>query len=346
MKEVLIEEDVSVAYAMKRIEKNSKRILFIQKEGKLLAAITDGDIRRWILDNGSLDAPVKYAANYEPVYIHESQTHMAGCVLKERCIDALPVVDDGKKIKKVVFGNEPEKKRASLKEKIPVVIMAGGLGTRLQPYTSILPKPLIPVGDYPIVEHIINRFLEYGCREYYMVVNYKRNMIKAYFDELERDYSIEYIEEGKMLGTGGGLSLLKGKIEKTFILTNCDILIEGDFEKILEEHRGKGNFITMVCSPQKFVIPYGVVKTTEGGGIESMQEKPEMDILTNTGCYIVEPGVIESLAYNEPASFPDIIEGQRRQGKKVGAYVIEEDAWLDMGQFGELEKMKRRLADG
>ena len=190
------------------------------------------------------------------------------------------------------------------------MMMAGGLGTRLSPYTNILPKPLIPIGDYPIAEHIINSFRMYGCNRFFMIVNYKRNMIKAYFDELEKNYQLEFV------------------VEET---------------KAYRQHRESQNVITMVCSLKNFTIPYGVVNIGKDGMIESMQEKPNMSFFTNTGCYFVEPEVIEDLAYNEPVDFPDIIERYMAEGKKVGIYPIGEDAWLDMGQFDELEKMKERL---
>lgn len=176
-----------------------------------------------------------------------------------------------------------------------------------------------------------------------MIVNYKRNMIKAYFDELDKKYQLDFIVEEKPLGTGGGISLLKGKMNKTFILTNCDILIDDDLTKAYQQHTKSGNLITMVCSLKNFIIPYGVVNIGEDGMIESMQEKPNMSFFTNTGCYFVEPEVIEGLTYNEPADFPTVIEKYRKAGKKVGYYPIGEDAWLDMGQLDELEKMKARL---
>ena len=221
--------------------------------------------------------------------------------------------------------------------------MAGGLGTRLSPYTNILPKPLIPIGEIPIAEHIINSFKQYGCKEYYMIVNYKRNMIKAYFDEVEKDYSLKFVMEEKKLGTGGGVSLLKGDIKSTFILTNCDILIEEDLSKAYKRHKETGNMITMICSLKNFTIPYGVVNVDENGDIDTMQEKPEMTFLTNTGCYIVEPQVIEEMTYNEPIDFPVLIENCKAKGYRIGVYPISESSWLDMGQFDEMEKMRQRF---
>lgn len=341
--EIYINEHNTILEAMHMLDKNAKKILFVQEQGMLRATVTDGDIRRWILRGGNLQAEISLAANYEPQYLQEDQVYLASSVMKELGIEAVPIVDEKLVIKEIIFQNNPEAPKAKFDKDIPIVMMAGGLGTRLSPYTNILPKPLIPIGDYPIAEHIINSFRMYGCDQFFMIVNYKRNMIKAYFDELEKGYRLEFVVEEKPLGTGGGISLLKGKIEDTFILTNCDIVIDDDLTKAYRQHREAGNVITMVCSLKNFTIPYGVVNIGKDGIIESMQEKPNMSFFTNTGCYFVEPEVVEDLAYNEPVDFPEIIERYMSEGKKVGIYPISEDAWLDMGQIDELEKMKERL---
>lgn len=343
MIDIYIEEDKSILDAMCQLDRSGKKILFVHQDKKLLASLTDGDIRRWILKKGDLQMSVQYAANYHPRFLYEQEEDLAMRTIKELGIDAIPIVNNEYLIQKIIFANESVQKHMKFDIEVPVVIMAGGLGTRLSPYTKILPKPLIPVGDYPIAEHIIHQFCLYGCRQYYMIVNYKRNMIKAYFDELDKKYQLDFIMEEKPLGTGGGISLLKGKMKKTFILTNCDILIDDDLTKAYQQHTKSGNLITMVCSLKNFIIPYGVVNIGEDGMIESMQEKPNMSFFTNTGCYFVEPEVIEGLTYNEPADFPTVIEKYRKAGKKVGYYPIGEDAWLDMGQLDELEKMKARL---
>lgn len=341
--EMFIEENKTILEAMQQLDKNAKKVLFVHNGGILLATLTDGDIRRWILKNGDLQAAVKYVANYQPKYLFEEQSNLAARTMKEYVIDAIPIIDERHRIRDIIFSNIPEQKQVIFKSNIPVVIMAGGLGTRLSPYTNILPKPLIPIGDYPIAEHVINHFCAYGCNQFFMIVNYKRNMIKAYFDELDKNYALEFITEEKALGTGGGISLLKGKIKDTFILTNCDILIEEDLTKAYKQHIESENLITMICSLKNFTIPYGVVNIGENGAIESMEEKPNMSFFTNTGCYFVEPEVIEGLDYNEPIDFPAIIEKYMKKGKKVGVYPIGEEAWLDMGQIDELEKMKARL---
>lgn len=328
--------------AMQLLDKTSKKVLFVERDNILLAAITDGDIRRWILSKGSLDAKVKDIANYNPKFMYETQKTKAKEYMKQNLIEALPLVDKNKKIVSIILLNEQDiddKEQLNL----PVVIMAGGLGTRLYPYTKILPKPLIPIGEIPIAEHIINRFHKYGCKDFFLIVNHKKSMIKSYFNEIEKGYKITYVDENKPLGTGGGLSLVKGKVNTTFILSNCDILIEEDYEKIYEYHKKENNVITMVCSLKNIKIPYGVIEIGKNGEIENMKEKPEISFFTNTGFYIVEPEVIAELKEDEAIGFPDIIESYRNCGKKIGIYPISENSWMDMGQLDEMEEMRKRL---
>lgn len=343
-KEMLIDEETTVLQAMERLDIVAKKVLFIVKDDVLLAALSDGDIRRWILSKGDLHAPVKHVANFNPKYLSCSNSKSRALeYMKENDIQALPIVDNNIKIKNIILWNEKEISAVGEKIDAPVVMMAGGLGTRLYPYTKILPKPLIPVGEIPIAEHIINSFYKFGCNQYYLVVNHKKNMIKAYFNEIEKDYGIEYIDEDIPLGTGGGLSLLKGKINQTFIFTNCDILITEDISSIYNFHKKEKNIITMICSLKNFQIPYGVVEIGENGSIDSMREKPELSFFTNTGCYIVEPEVIEHIKDNTFIGFPDVVEEYKNAGKKVGAYPISENSWLDMGQLDELENMRKKL---
>lgn len=341
--DMCIEENSTILDAMQQLDKSAKKVLFIQKNDVLLASLSDGDIRRWIMNKGDLQASVKFAANYQPQFLYEEQKDLAMLVMKEHRIDAIPIIDKHHVIRDIILFNAPKWKHDIFDCDIPVVIMAGGLGSRLSPYTKILPKPLIPIGDYPISEHVINLFCTYGCKRFFMIVNYKRNMIKAYFDDLEKQYSLNFIEEEKALGTGGGISLLKGIITETFILTNCDILINADLTKAYRHHIASNNLITMICSLKNFTIPYGVVNIGEDGIIDSMDEKPSLSFFTNTGCYFVEPEVIDRLDYNIPIDFPSIIQNYIKEGKKVGVFPVGEEAWLDMGQLDELEKMKTKL---
>ena len=345
IEDILLQEGASVLDAMGQLDKTGLGVLFDAPEGKLQGVVTDGDLRRYILAGGKLEGPAADAVNRSPRSLPLERRAAARRLMLDQCIKALPLLDSQGRIQDVLFADGLDidtQKRADL----PVVMMAGGLGTRLYPYTKILPKPLIPIGDVPIAEHIIRRFADVGCSRFWLVVNYKKNMIKSYFNDLEKDYTVDYVDEDKPLGTGGGLWLLKGKVDSTFFLTNCDILIDADFGDLYQFHKTNGNQITMVCAVKHFTIPYGVVQLADDGQVSAMQEKPEMNFLTNTGVYVVEPEVIDLIAPDTPTPFTDLIDRVREKGGRVGVYPVSEHSWMDMGQLEELDNMRRRLEQG
>ena len=342
VEELFLAPDATVLEALRKLDETGQRILFIAPEGRLQAALTDGDIRKFFLRGGTPDQTVDRAANYHPLSLPIAERGRAREVLQAHRIDALPILDKRGVITDIVFAYKLDvdnRKRVD----IPVVMMAGGLGTRLYPYTKILPKPLIPVGEQPIAELIIDRFRDFGCHDFTMIVNYKRGMIKSYFTDLEKDYTVHFADEDVFMGTGGGLCLLKGKIQSPFFFTNCDTLLDVDFGDIYEYHKKHGNLVTMICAFKHYTVPYGVVELGQDGGIAAMREKPELNFLTNTGVYVVEPRVVEEMRDGEVIGFPDVIERYRAAGEKVGVYPIGENSWMDMGQLEELEKMRRKL---
>lgn len=343
--DLFIKENTTIKEAIKRIDETAKKILLVTDENKLIGIITDGDIRRWILKNGKLHECVNYIMNTSPIYVHEKDRIYAKRILKEKKIEAIPVVNSNKEVIDIVFWNDSFKIRLNHFNKLetPLVIMAGGKGTRLDPYTKVIPKPLIPIGDVPIVERIIDRFVEYGCNKFYMSVNYKKNMIKAYFNELNKSYEIDYIEEEKPLGTAGSLSLLTGVLKNTFFVSNCDILIDANYSDILKYHKENNNNITIITSLKHFTIPYGVVEISATSEVESMVEKPEYDFLVNTGMYILEPDVLDDIPKDTFYHITDLINYYIEKGEKIGIYPVSDKAWLDMGQFKEMENMLERL---
>ena len=331
VEELFIEPTATVLETLRKLDETGQRILFIAPEGKLKAVITDGDIRKFFLRGGTPDQTVDNAANYHPLSVSVAERGKARGILQKYCIDALPVLNKRGIITDIIFAHGLDVDNRKQVD-IPVVMMAGGLGTRLYPYTKILPKPLI-----------MDRFRDFGCHDFTMIVNYKKGMIKSYFNELEKDYHVNFADEDVFMGTGGGLCLLKGKIGTPFFFTNCDTLLDVDFGDIYEYHRAHGNLVTMICAFKHYTVPYGVVELGEDGGIAAMREKPELDFLTNTGVYVVEPRVVEEMRDGEFIGFPDVIERYRQAGEKVGVYPISESSWMDMGQLEELEKMRRKL---
>lgn len=343
--ENIILETYTLKQALEQLDKVDVKVLFVVKNEELKAALTDGDVRRAILSGASLKTSVTQVANYCPIFVENDARNTLKSLFEEKLVSAIPVVDKKRRIIKVYINDLKIQKHKRNKLNIPIVIMAGGLGSRLYPYTRILPKPLIPILDIPISERIIQTFQEIGCDEFYMIINYKKNMIKAYFTDADNDYHIQFIEETIKLGTGGGVCFLKDKIYSTFILTNCDILVLDDVKSIIEHHKKQDNQVTMVCSLKNFEIPYGIVNFTEGGEISSFEEKPKMSFFTNTGYYILEPTIFQYIGENENISMPDIIMRMKEAGQKVGIYPISEHAWLDMGQMDTMEGMERRIKE-
>ncbi|MGL4772622.1 MAG: nucleotidyltransferase family protein [Clostridium sp.] len=230
------------------------------------------------------------------------------------------------------------------KSNVPVVIMAGGKGTRLQPYTNIIPKVLIPIGEIPIVERIINNFLSFGFKDYYLTVNYKKDIIKAYFNNVY-GYNINFIEEEKPLGTAGSLYLLKEQIKGSFFVTNCDILIEEDYYKILDFHKKKNYKMTVVCAVKNYTIPYGVFTLKKNGSVEVLKEKPVYEYLVNTGMYILEPELIDLIPENEEFDMTELLNLCLSRNIEVGVFPVTDNQWLDMGEFKEMERMMERCRE-
>ena len=253
----------------------------------------------------------------------------------------IPIIDENFHLIDIYF---PQKKNIVKKIGYPVVIMAGGLGTRLYPYTKVLPKPLVPViDDKPMVELIMDAFYNFGCSDFYLIVNHKKDMIKSYFKENILPYSVNFGEEKKQLGTGGGLYYVKDKIKETFFLTNCDILTLENYDEIYEYHKNSKNVVTMVVSLKSVHIPYGVILTDESQNIVGSKEKPTYMILVNTGVYVVDPVIFHYINEEEQIDFPNVIERLKENGLKAGVYPITEDKWLDMGQINELKSSKKKL---
>lgn len=338
----VISEGLSILDTMKKVNERAGSNVFICKDGILQAVVSDGDIRRYIIKGGDIEAPICNIANYHPKYVSEKEECDYVDYMNRCGITTLPIVDDEMRLIDIKFVNE--KKRVNKKQiNIPVVIMAGGKGTRLQPYTKILPKPLIPIGEQTITEHIMDRFEEFGCKHFDLIVNYKKNVIKSYFNDCEIKRNINFLEETDFWGTAGGLKLLQGKYDSPFFVSNCDIIVDADYSEILNFHQAMKNIITVVCAKKKIVIPYGTVKTDEHNQIVSFCEKPEYEFLTSTGLYLIEPDFLELIPSNTFIHITDVIQRCINQKKQVGMYKIDEEAWMDMGQMEELEQMKKKL---
>lgn len=343
----LISPDSTVVDALQKIDSNAKGILFVVNEGrKLVGVLTDGDIRRWLLKTGELQGNVRQLMNQDPKVIYRKDLSSARQFMEKHSITALPIVNSRGVISNIIFREETGKQEAeqqcSLKD-APVVIMAGGKGTRLYPFTKILPKPLIPIGDIPIMERIIDKFRDYGAKKFYATVNYRKSMIKSYFSEDKTDYEIAYVEEDKPLGTAGSLGLIKEEFREPFVVTNCDILIHADYGDIYQYHKDSGNELTIVSALKNIVVPYGVIHSSENGVIQSMEEKPKLSYFVNTGMYILNPDLVKEIPKDTLFHMTDLADKLMKEKRKVGMYPISEDSFLDMGEFEEMRRMETKL---
>lgn len=340
--------DINILDAMSLIDKGGYGILYIVDEAdRLIGSVSDGDVRRWIIQSNDLSANIKKIMNPQPKYIFEKEQEKENYIKAKYAINSLPILDCDRKIVDIIFFNKDiniktqKEKRGSLN--VPVVIMAGGKGTRLYPYTKILPKPLIPIGDTPIIERIMDKFVEAGINKFYLTVNYKKNMIRSYFNEFEHPYSIVYVEEDMPLGTGGSIKLIKDKFEMPIIVTNCDTLIRADYEELYQYHLQTGNVITMVSALKNIMIPYGVLKTKENGELVSIDEKPKLSYFINTGMYVINPETIDMIPEGELFHMTHLVEKVKNSGGKIGVYPVSEDSFLDMGELHEMRRMEEKL---
>lgn len=341
----LVSPDVTILEAMQVINENTKGIVFVTKSDHLIGTVTDGDIRRYIIKGGDISASIGNIANHNTIWLESKSEDIVYQTMKDNSVSAIPILDSGKRVIKIYFsdGSCITMKDVNRPMHIPMVIMAGGKGSRLKPYTDIMPKPLIPIGNKTITERIIDNFLKYSDSFIYMIVNYRKEFIKAYFRDGDYKDKIRFIDEEKFLGTGGGLKLLEGKIQTTFFLSNCDILINADYTSILEYHLEAGNCITMVCAKKCFNIPYGTVDIDQKNRVVNFVEKPSHIYYVNTGFYIIEPNVLKVIPKDTYIHVTDIITDLMNKGEKIGTYIIGENEWMDMGQFDELNKMKQNL---
>jgi len=339
----IIRKEQTLMEAMQIITKNQQGVGFVCEENRLQGALSDGDIRRKLIKTNNLESSAGSAANYNPHYVYYEDKDSAERMLYETDFSVIPIVDTKMHIIGVAV-KEIHDVKVRTQIDLPVVIMAGGKGSRLKPYTDVLPKPLIPIGNKTILERIIDQFKHSGCKRFSLIINYKKELLKAYFSEIQHDYMLDFFEEEGFLGTAGGLKLLEDKVKDTFFVSNCDILVDCNYADLVRHHKIKRNIITIVCVRKKVTIPYGVLETDQSQEvIVDLKEKPSYDVLINTGVYVIEPDFLREIPSNMFIHITDVIKKCILRNKKVGIYCIDENKWLDMGQFNEMNRMKNEL---
>lgn len=342
IKKRIIAPDCTILQAMKKMDEIKMKILFVFTNNKFDGILTLGDIQRAIIKGVELSNNVINILDRNKIYANVNESidsireKMKG--IRAEC---MPVLNGSDLVKVYTWEDlfsqdeEPEKELIDF----PVVIMAGGKGTRLKPITNVIPKPLIPIGDRTILEEIMNQFEGIGCHKFYMSVNYKSDMIRFYLDQLDYKYDIDFFEETKPLGTIGSVSLLKGMITTPFFVSNCDIVIDQDYRDVYDYHKNNKNDITIVTAVKSFRIPYGVIETGEDGIMTGLKEKPETTYLINTGVYILNPELINEIPEGEFFHITHLMEKINARGGRVGCFPVSEYAWKDMGEWPEYLRM-------
>lgn len=332
----------SILEAMKKMDDIKKKILFIFSGEHFLGILTLGDIQRAIICGCSLDRRVEDVLDKKKIYAYKGEPlSVIKAKMAEIRAECMPVLDGDTLINvymwEDLFGESISSNRPVLN--LPVVIMAGGKGTRLKPITNVIPKPLIPVGDKTILEVIMDQFEGIGCHKFYMSVNYKADMMKYYLSQLDHKYDIEFFMEDKPLGTIGSVSLLKGKIATPFFVSNCDSINEQDYRDVWDYHVNNHNDMTIVTMVKSFKIPYGVIETGADGLMTALKEKPEQTYQVNTGVYILNPELIDEIPEGEFFHITHLMEKVQASGGRVGCFPVSEHSWKDMGEWPEYLKM-------
>ncbi len=333
---IIISAKTSIAKTIEIIDQAGLQIALVVNEyGQLQGTVTDGDIRRAILSHLSLDEAVTKAMNPAPSYIYLGQSREAAIqLMRSRKIHQIPILDSEGHV--VGMETAEELVTAPLRENL-VILMAGGLGQRLQPLTKNCPKPLLKIGNKPILETILESFIEQGFRHFYIAVNYKAEMIIKHFGDGERwGVEIKYLRENKPLGTAGALGLLPAKPTLPILVMNGDILTRVDFGKLLNFHNKNQTEATICIKENSIQIPYGVV-TTRKNRLCKIEEKPEQRFFINGGLYVFKPEVLDYLTVGSHLDIPDFLQTLLKKGNHIAVFPIWE-YWMDIGRFEDYER--------
>ncbi len=338
----IINNNSSILDAMKLMDQIDHKLLIVIENSVFKGLLSAGDIQRSIINNVSLDTQITeiIRENIRVASPKDSFEEIKAMMFKYR-MELCPVISEKNEILNIYFWEDiffEKKPQPKTTFDLPIVIMAGGFGTRLKPLTNVLPKPLIPFGEITILEQIFKRFSTYGCNRFHLSVNYKSELIQYYINSQDLNYDISYFKEAKPMGTAGSLSLLKGHINETFFVSNCDIIIEQDYSEILEYHKAHNNEITIVAALKHYAIPYGTIETTTRGKLVKLTEKPELTFKINSGMYILEPHLLDEIPKNGFFHITHLIEKIKKRKGLIGVFPVSARSWKDIGQWDEYVK--------
>lgn len=340
-KNILISMDTTIISAIKKMDREAQRVLLVVDVNQcLLGIITDGDIRRYLLKQASLEETVDKVMNKNPIsgFLSDDQDQL---LMKMHSLNLLhlPIVDDDNR----VIGLQTSFDNFFTKNTHDnwVIFMAGGMGKRLHPLTLECPKPLLKIGNKPISELLLENFIKNGFKNYIFSINYKSEMIRDYYGSGEKwGVNIKYIQEDDELGTAGSLSLLQSKPDKPFFVVNADVITNVNFGHILDFHRENKFKVQATVCVRQYVnqIPFGLVHINEADHrLTDIEEKPTKSYFVNAGIYILEPEVLQQISYNSYCDMPSLLTDLVKKGSHVTTFPIRE-YWLDIGHHDALVK--------
>ncbi|HJN37482.1 MAG TPA: nucleotidyltransferase family protein [Gammaproteobacteria bacterium] len=334
---LLIQKKTKIKSVLKLFERNNAQIAFIIENDILIGTITDGDVRRSLLGNLSLEVCAETIMNRSPIVIpYDSSESDIKLKLKQHCIKYIPLVDHKGRISSV-YSNQDFEKFKEISN--PVVLMAGGEGKRLRPLTNTIPKPMVDLNGTPIIEKAIVELISYGFRNFYISINYLGNIVKDHFGDGEKwGVSINYLEEHEKLGTAGSLSLLQD-VKEDFFVINGDLVTNINFKSMLDHHIAEKTLATIALKRASFKVPYGVVLNNSGKVI-SIEEKPIVNYNINCGIYILSSSILSRIEqYKRSLDMPTLLRDIIEKNDTVSAFSIYEN-WYDIADINDLEKVR------
>lgn len=319
-----------------------KCLIVLDDNKKLVGTLTDGDLRRSLISGAKFNDRIIKCINKKPVSIYKKKLNNYKDLEIPKDVSLVPLIDKKKKLVGVFKNIKFEKHKSSISNfNANVIIMAGGLGTRLRPFSSIIPKPLIPLEGKSIIEHIMDRFIKDKFKNFFISVNNNQKIIKVFFKSIKKNCEINFINEKKALGTAGSLSLIK-KISKDFFVINCDNIIDCNYRSVLEYHQNNKNDLTVVVAKKKIDIPYGVFDVDKNKKIQII-EKPSNEILINTGMYVFSKKILRFIKKNKKIDMDELIKILINKKCEIDLFPIENTEWHDFGQLSKFFENKKNF---
>lgn len=339
--ELVLAPSATLRAAMEVITRSQIGIALVcDARRKLLGIVVDSDIRRALLRGDSMDVPISRAMNPRPFTLDSSLPLEKVTEAFRRTHKAyIPLVDKAGRL--VDLAGMVEHLAVEEEESNWVVVMAGGQGTRLRPFTETTPKPMMRIGDKPLLELLVSRLVASGFKKFIFTVNYLADQIVEHFhDGSAWGAQIEYVRERRELGTAGALSLISRDLDRTFMVMNGDVLTKVNFRALLDFHKSDGNMATLCVREYDFQVPYGVVQVRDHK-LAGLVEKPVHRFFVNAGIYVLEPAVLKRLKKGKSRDMPDLIEELRKaRPRGVGCFPIQE-YWLDIGRVEDYRRAQK-----